>query len=261
MDELAQVTQRQKAMWGAGDYDPFAAMLRAVVGAGWSRRPAWVRATRSLDVACGTGNTCLAAVRTGARVTGVDITPRMLERARSRRRTREGVAITWVEGDAQALPFADASFDVALSTFGCMFAPDQERDRLGARPASCGRAAGSASPAGPRGRSGRGSSRVVGAFLPPPPAGAGDPLAWGDDGHVARAVRRRRAGRRGEHEPPRVDDHFDSLDDAVTTYITRFGPLVVGRPGFEEAGVPGSPGGGARGVLQRARRGRPRAGS
>ena len=76
---------------------------------------------------CGTGNTSIAAARAGAEVIGVDLTPRMLEGARAAA-AREGViACTFLEGDAQALPLPDDAFDVALSTFGCMFAPDHGR--------------------------------------------------------------------------------------------------------------------------------------
>jgi ubiquinone/menaquinone biosynthesis C-methylase UbiE len=81
---------------------------------------------RVLDVATGSGNAALAAARRGCDVTGVDYVPALLERAR-RRAEAEGLTIEFVEGDAEALPFPDASFDVVSSVFGSMFAPDQER--------------------------------------------------------------------------------------------------------------------------------------
>ena len=139
MDDLAQVTERQRAMWGAGDFDPFGRMLlptsdplvdAAGVGPG----------DDVVDVGCGTGNTSRAAARAGGRVTGVDLSPRMLEGARAAS-AREGVEITWLEGDAQALPLEDAAFDVALSTFGCMFAPDHEHDGAGTRSGGAARRA------------------------------------------------------------------------------------------------------------------------
>jgi len=234
MDELAQVTQRQKAMWGAGDYDPFAAMLRPAsaplveaVGVG--------PGDEVVDVACGSGNTSLAAVRAGARVTGVDITPRMLEMA-IHAAAREGVSITWLEGDAQALPLADSSFDVALSTFGVMFAPDQERAAW--ELVRVVRPDGRIGVTAWTDEGGPGSFlRVVGSFSPPPPAGAGNPLAWGDEGHVRElfaAVAPKAEVSVSRRDVP-ID--FDSVEDAVTTYTTRFGPLVQGRPGYEEAGT------------------------
>lgn len=70
-----------------------------------------------LDVAAGDGNTALAAARRGAAVTALDISPAQLERGRKRTEAA-GLAVQWVEGDADRLPFADGSFDCALSTFG-----------------------------------------------------------------------------------------------------------------------------------------------
>jgi SAM-dependent methyltransferase len=81
---------------------------------------------RVLDVATGSGNTALAAARRFCDVTGVDYVPELLHQARERA-AAEGLPVTFAEGDAEALPFPDASFDVVLSTLGVMFAPDQER--------------------------------------------------------------------------------------------------------------------------------------
>ena len=81
---------------------------------------------RVLDVGTASGNTALAAARRRAVVTGIDITPALLERARLRA-AAEGLDIDFEEGDATALTFADASFDVAMSTFGAIFAPDPEK--------------------------------------------------------------------------------------------------------------------------------------
>jgi SAM-dependent methyltransferase len=79
-----------------------------------------------LDVACGAGNTAIAAARRFARVTGLDYVPALLEHGRQRAQA-ELVEVDYVEGDAQALPFDDGSFDCVMSTFGVMFAPDQQR--------------------------------------------------------------------------------------------------------------------------------------
>jgi len=77
---------------------------------------------RVLDVACGTGVVSVTAARLGAQVTGLDLTPVLLERARDNAQIA-GVQIDWHEGDAEKLPFGDATFDVVLSQFGHIFAP------------------------------------------------------------------------------------------------------------------------------------------
>lgn len=235
MDELAQVTELQRAMWGAGDYVPFEEMLRPSSGRLVTAAEV-APGELVLDVGCGTGNTSIAAARAGARVTGVDLTPRMLEGARAAV-AREGAgACTFLEGDVQALPLPDAAFDVALSTFGCMFAPDHARTaaelvrvvRPGGRIGFTGWT--------PEGDAGR-FLRVVGSFAPPPPASAGNPLAWGDAAYVRGLFDAAAPGARVRTTTERVTVVFDSPEDAVTTYATSFGPMVLARPALEEAGA------------------------
>ena len=81
---------------------------------------------RVLDVACGSGNTALSAARRGARVSGLDLIDKLVERARVRAQS-EGFDIDFIVGNAEQLPFADATFDYVVSSFGVMFAPDQQR--------------------------------------------------------------------------------------------------------------------------------------
>jgi ubiquinone/menaquinone biosynthesis C-methylase UbiE len=78
------------------------------------------------DVATGSGNTALAAAPRWGEVTGIDYVPALLQRGHARA-TAEGLSVTFQEGDAEQLPFPDGAFDVVLSTFGAMFAPDQEQ--------------------------------------------------------------------------------------------------------------------------------------
>ena len=108
-------------MWAAGDYSAIAPHLVSAAEE-VVRRAAPGPGEDVLDVACGTGNAAVRAARAGTRVTGLDLAPKLLAIARA-----QAPDITWVEGDAQDLPFADASFDVVLSVFGCMFAPDHQR--------------------------------------------------------------------------------------------------------------------------------------
>src|SRR5262245_12172819 len=126
MPDYTELKQKHRATWAAGDYDKIAHGILAV--ADHVVRCAGIRAgQRVLDVACGTGNTALMARARGAVVTGIDLTPELLAVA-ERRATQEGFGdITWKVGDAENLPFADASFDVVVSSCGLMFAPDQEK--------------------------------------------------------------------------------------------------------------------------------------
>ena len=131
-----------------------------------------------LDVAAGNGNASLAAARHFADVTSTDYVPALLEQGR-RRAEADRLPITFQVADAEALPFADASFDVALSTFGVMFAPDQER--------AAGELLRVVKPGGriglanwtPEGFIGR-LFEVVSAFVPPP-AGLRSPMEWGTE--------------------------------------------------------------------------------
>lgn len=123
--DLAVIKERQQEAWAAGDFSMFATTITIVSET--LCETVDVRAGQKvLDVATGSGNTAIAAARRGCDVTGVDYVPALLERGRMRAEV-ERLAVTFVEGDAEDLPFPDASFDVVLSTFGVMFAPDQER--------------------------------------------------------------------------------------------------------------------------------------
>src|SRR5262245_50328736 len=117
-----------RAMWASGDYDRIAEGILAV--ADHVVRSARIRAgERVLDIACGTGNTALAARARGATVTGLDLTPELLVAAQ-RRAAEHGYAdIAWKEGDAERLPFPDRAFDVVVSSCGLMFAPERANAR------------------------------------------------------------------------------------------------------------------------------------
>lgn len=123
--DLAAIKQRQQATWSSGDYHMIGTQI--VVVAELLIEALDVHSTeRVLDVATGSGNAALAAARRGCEVVGLDYVPALLERARQRA-VAEGVQADFVEGDAEALPFDDGSFDVVSSVFGAMFAPDQEQ--------------------------------------------------------------------------------------------------------------------------------------
>ena len=108
----------------AGDFGQIARLNEARASnssIAWNLKPGM----KVLDVACGTGNTSIPAAKTGADVTGLDIAPNLLEQARKRAQV-EGLKIEFIEGDAEQLPQADASFDAVISMFGAMFAPRPE---------------------------------------------------------------------------------------------------------------------------------------
>jgi SAM-dependent methyltransferase len=118
-----QLTERARTMWGSGDFAR-AGAEQVVVGELLARAIDVHPGERVLDVAAGAGNAALAAARRGACVVASDFVPEVLDRAVQRAHV-EGLDLETREADAQALPFGDGAFDVVLSTFGVMFAPDQ----------------------------------------------------------------------------------------------------------------------------------------
>jgi ubiquinone/menaquinone biosynthesis C-methylase UbiE len=119
--QMEQMKKNMKATWMAGDFGQIA-KFNAAEGARFIEGLSIKRGVELLDVACGTGNLAIPAVRQGANVIGVDIATNLLEQARARA-AEEGLKADFREGDAEALPFPDAQFDVVVSMFGAMFAP------------------------------------------------------------------------------------------------------------------------------------------
>src|SRR6266487_1681032 len=125
MTDLAGVKGAQRRAWGRGDFSVFAATI--VIVSELLCEAADLRAgQRVLDVATGSGNTALAAARRWCSVTGIDFLLALIHRGRERALV-ERIPVAFVVGDAENLPFPEASFDVVLSTFGVMFASNQER--------------------------------------------------------------------------------------------------------------------------------------
>jgi len=133
---------------------------------------------RVLDVGCGTGVVALTAARIGARVTGSDLTPKLIERARENSKIM-GLDIAWDVADAEALPYKDGEFDAVVSQFGHMFAPRPEiavREMLRVLKPG-GTIAFSTWP--PELLMGR-MFALIGRYAPPPPPGVSPPPQWGD---------------------------------------------------------------------------------
>jgi ubiquinone/menaquinone biosynthesis C-methylase UbiE len=179
--DLAAVKAKQQATWSSGDYSVVGTTLQ-ITGEALCEAVDLRSGERVLDVACGNGNAALAAARRFARVTGVDYVPALLARAGARA-AANGLPLEVREGDAEALPFPDGAFDVVLSTFGVMFAPDQERAaRELLRVCRHGGRIGLASWT-PDGFIGQ-MFKVVASHVPPPPGLRGPPL-WGTEGRLA----------------------------------------------------------------------------
>jgi SAM-dependent methyltransferase len=122
--DLAAVKSRQQVAWSTGNYAVVGTTLQ-IVGETLCEAMDMRSGSRVLDVAAGNGNATLAAARRWCRVTSTDYVPSLLDAGRARAQS-EGHAIEFRTADAENLPFADASFDAVLSTFGVMFTPDQD---------------------------------------------------------------------------------------------------------------------------------------
>lgn len=183
VDAGTELKAKHRTMWGNGDYPrmvdtfllPIGERLAEAVGAG--------PGVRVLDVAAGTGNASIPAAKRGASVTASDLTPALLE-AGAARPDAQGLDLEWVEADAEALPFADGSYDVVMSAIGVMFAPFHQAaaDELVrvCRPGGT-IALLSWTPEGMLGE----LFRTMKPFAAPPPPGALPPPLWGSEEHLA----------------------------------------------------------------------------
>jgi len=178
--DFAALKTRQQTAWGTGDYAVIGTTLQ-IVGELLAEACDLKTDERVLDVAAGNGNATLAAARRGCLVTSTDYVGSLLERAAERARA-ERLDVTFQTADAEALPFADASFDVAVSTFGVMFTPDHAK--AAAELARVVRPGGRIGLANwtPDSLIGR-MFKVLGRYVPPP-AGVQPPSLWGTQEHL-----------------------------------------------------------------------------
>jgi SAM-dependent methyltransferase len=183
LDPFESFKASQKLGWA--HFAPLEVFTTAV--AGQLVKHARVRAGQSLlDVGCGTGVVAVTAARSGARATGLDLTPQLLERARENARIA-GVTVDWHEGDVENLPFDDAAFDVVVSQFGHMFAPRPEvaiAEMLRVLKPG-GTIAFATWP--PELFTGR-MFALTARYAPPPPPGVAPPPQWGDPAIVTQRL-------------------------------------------------------------------------
>jgi ubiquinone/menaquinone biosynthesis C-methylase UbiE len=216
--DLKAVKAKQQAMWASGDFAVIGTTLQ-IVGETLCEAADVGGGERVLDVAAGNGNATLAAARRFAHVTSTDYVPALLEGGR-RRAEAEGFTVAFEEADAENLPYPAASFDVILSTFGVMFAPDHDQSasellrvcRLGGR---IGLASWT-----PEGFIGE-MFRVVAKRIPPP-AGVKSPLLWGTRDHLERLF----AGAASiTHTVQNFNFRYESAEHFVDIFRTFYGPV------------------------------------
>jgi ubiquinone/menaquinone biosynthesis C-methylase UbiE len=231
MAEWTEQQEQARKLWSSGD---FASAMHTIATVG----PRAVEAAGVtgddvvLDVACGSGNATIPAAKVGAKVTGIDLTPSLLEAGKAAAK-EAGVEIEWIEGDAQKLPFDDASFDVVTSVFGCMFVPDhrteaQEIARVlkpGGRMALCAWT--------PEGTIG-GMFIATAKHRPPPPEGFQPPILWGNEDHVRQLFEG--TGVDLDIERTAVEFKSDSLEEFFDEMERDLPPIVASRALLEPEG-------------------------
>jgi ubiquinone/menaquinone biosynthesis C-methylase UbiE len=228
---MEKIKESMRATWMAGDFGVVARTISA--GAeDFVARLGLAQGARVLDVACGTGNLAIPLARQGCVVTGVDIAANLLVQARERA-SAEGLNVTFDEGDAEALPYPNASFDAVVSMFGAMFAPRPEV--VASELARVLRPGGPLAMANWNPASFTGQMFKVSSSHVPPPAGIPPPILWGDEA----MLRERLAPFFGDIQTQLVSIDFDLPTNpagAVEFFRTYFGPTKIAFSRLDEAG-------------------------
>jgi ubiquinone/menaquinone biosynthesis C-methylase UbiE len=214
-DYLA-IKQKQQATWASGDYAMVGVTLQ-LVGERLVDAIDIRAGERVLDVAAGNGNATLAAARQFAQVTSTDYVPALLERAKERANA-ERLPVKFQQADAEALPFADGSFDTALSTFGVMFTPHQEKSssemtRVVRKGGRIGLA--NWTPDGFIGQ----VFKTIGRHVPPP-AGVKSPALWGTEARLAELF----PGQQIKATKQIFNFRYKSPDHWLEVFKTYYGP-------------------------------------
>ncbi|HVN13482.1 MAG TPA: methyltransferase domain-containing protein [Kineosporiaceae bacterium] len=222
---------RHRAMWALGDYPAVAGEIINTLGPVLVQAAGIRRGQRVLDVAAGTGNAAIPAALTGAEVVASDLTPELLA-AGQEDATGRGADLEWRTADAEALPFADATFDTTVSCVGVMFAPHHQvaADEL----VRVTRPGGTIALINwtPEGFIGQ-LFATMKPFAPPPPPGAQPPPLWGDPDHVRGLL----GGRVTELTLTRRVlhvDHFGTAEEFRDYFSTTYGPTIVAYQAIRE---------------------------
>jgi ubiquinone/menaquinone biosynthesis C-methylase UbiE len=226
--DFAALKKRQQAAWSSGDYAVVGTTLQ-IVGEELCEALDLRAGETVLDVAAGNGNATLAAARRWCDVTSTDYVPSLLERAAARA-SAEGLNVEFQQADAEALPFADGSFDIVLSTFGVMFTPDQ--NKAAAELMRVCRPGGRIGLANwtPDGFIGQ-VFKILAKYLPPP-AGVKSPALWGTREHLVRLF---------ELEPREIRTttrtfkfRYRSPDHFMGVFKTYYGPILKAFAALDE---------------------------
>lgn len=230
-ETAAKLKEGQQAVWSSGNWPKFAPITQSVAdtvvdGLGVDPRHDF------LDVATGSGNAAIAAARRGARVTGLDLVPDLVEAARARA-GEEGLEIEFVVGNAEELPFADDSFDRVTSIFGVMFAPRHRQ--AAAELVRVARPGGQIAVAAwtLEGRTGQ-MFRLIAQHMPPPPEGFEPPVLWGEEEHVRQLFSA--PGLEVRCEQRLAEFAWDSLEGWMEHCERNLGPIVTAKAALEPQG-------------------------
>jgi SAM-dependent methyltransferase len=227
------VKAKHEAVWASGDYAAVASEVIPALGRVLVDAVGVAAGERVLDVAAGSGNASIPAAQRGATVVASDLTPALLERGRA---DAAGLGlepgIAWEQGDAEALPYDAASFDVVVSCVGVMFAPHHQdaADEL-VRVLRPGGRLGLVSwtPGGFIGQ----MFATMKPFVPAPPPGAQPPPLWGDPAHVQALLGDRVTDVDAQVRRLRTD-RFGTAEQFVEYFKARYGPTIAAFKGLAD---------------------------
>ncbi|MGB3356365.1 MAG: class I SAM-dependent methyltransferase [Mycobacterium sp.] len=223
-DADRRLKAKHRALWASGDYPAVAAELIPALGPRLVQACGIKAGQQVLDVAAGSGNAAIPAAVAGAIVTAADLTPELFDIGRTTA-TQRGVALDWVEADAESMPFADNSFDVVMSCVGAMFAPHHK--------ATADEIIRVVRPGGTIGMINWTAGGFIGnlfatmkPYAPPPPPGASPAPLWGDADHV-RDLFGHRVTHLATHRETVLMDHCATPLDFREYWKRNYGPTIT----------------------------------